>query len=536
MRRACLCLLLLVAGTMGVGAQSADDDRLITITFQGMDLDRVLKAVSDELQVRFLYDDKILGRKVNLVSPVDIPRSELLTVLLSVLEIHGFTLVESGGEASRVWKVVPFTSPICNPANKGRVEIYSSDDLSRIPAGDGLVTLMIALKHIDARSAFIAIQGMASDPRMVQAVESANAVAVTDTAENARRIGNMVRTMDQPRTGAVMDVIELKHADPADIVSRLTPLLQTLTVDASPRPPGPPDLGAVASPRPFLVADPRTRQIIIRATKDQIDQLRTLVQEKLDRAPAPPAALDPANLGEVATCKLEELEQRTDGNEVLTLVVPLQHADARGVFIAVQGMASDPRLVQAVEDTATVVVTDRVASLRRIASVLRTIDAARRRTTEAIAVQTVLLTVDPSILASLGGADPLAADPETLCSALLSQPREGVRTLLHWSGRVQEGCEAATEDSASIEPGTDKEGASARGVRQSLVVGLLPSRGTVSLDVKLRVTYGQQGERVMEQSTTLAGPEGKWLMWGATSHVGAGGLVHLFFAKVARWQ
>ena len=234
--------------------------------------------------------------------------------------------------------------------------------------------------------------------------------------------------------------------------------------------------------------------------------------------------------------KSEELDQRKDGDEVVTMMATLQNASARSVFIAVQGLASDPRLVGAVEDTETVFVTDRVSNLRRIASVLRTIDAAPRRRTEAVSVQTVLLAVDPSILASLGGADPLAADPETLYSALLSQPHEGVRTLAQWSGRVQEGCEAATEDSASIEPGTDKEDASARGVRQSLVVRLLPSLGTVSLDVKLRVAYGQQGERAMEQSITLAGAEGKWLMWGATSHVGAGSLVHLFFAKVARWQ
>jgi len=202
MRHALLAVVLLVALAPRLAAQGAPPPKegTISINFDGMDLDRILKMVSDELQVRFLYDDKVLKRKVNVLSPVDIPRVHLLSVLQAILEQQGFTMVKAGTPEAEVWKVVPFTQPH-GPSSSGRIKTYVMGDTDKLPEGEELTSLAIRLDHVDARSVFIAVQGMASDPRMVQAIESANVVIVTDTAPNIRRIAEVVRMMDVPGHG-----------------------------------------------------------------------------------------------------------------------------------------------------------------------------------------------------------------------------------------------------------------------------------------------------------------------------------------------
>lgn len=191
-------LLALASVASPQGKAGGDDDK-VDLNLQGMDLDRVVQLVSDELKVRFMYDDKILKRKVNLISPVEIPRDRLFSVFVTILEMHGFTTVKSGPEGAEVWKIVPFTQPLVNPANKGSLPTVEISRADILPPGEELATLIIPLTNCDARSAFIAIQGMAGDPRMVQAIEPTNVVIVTDTGSNLRRIAEVARLMDRPQ-------------------------------------------------------------------------------------------------------------------------------------------------------------------------------------------------------------------------------------------------------------------------------------------------------------------------------------------------
>lgn len=286
-----LAFLAVLAASAPVCAQAPpggpkDPNGEITADFSGTDLDRILKLVSGDLDVRFLYDDKVLKRKVNLLSPVNIKRKDLLAVLQSILEMQGFTMVKAGPAEAEIWKVVPFTQPIVNPLNKGKIKAYTMEDVKDVPEGEELATLVVRLQFVDARSAFIAVQGMASDPRMVQAIETANVVIVTDTAQNIKRISDIVRIMDVQKPGALIEVIALKYADPKDIVDKLTPLLQSIgNTDIGQKLPGQgqPDIGPGGSTqRPFLVADPRTRQIIIFALKGPMEQLKSLIRDRLD--------------------------------------------------------------------------------------------------------------------------------------------------------------------------------------------------------------------------------------------------------------
>lgn len=311
-------LLLLLAAPVLAQAPPKDPEQRIPLQITGMDLDRLLKLVSDELEVRFLYDEKILKRKVNLLSPTDVKRKDLMGVLMSILEMQNFTMVKAGPPEAVMWKIVPFTAPIANPPNKGIIQPLDLSEIeTKLPQSEELVSLVARLKYVDARSAFIAIQGMAGDPRGVQAIESANVVVVTDTAQNIRRIADIIKLMDVEKPGPELEVIKLRFADPKDIVDKLTPLLQMWVSTVGPKIPGQPDVpgGGGDQSRPFLVADQRTGQIIIFATKERIAALRSLIRDKLD-----------------LPVKYAERQ---------AIVVPLRHASAKTLVEELKQVATD---------------------------------------------------------------------------------------------------------------------------------------------------------------------------------------------------
>ncbi len=193
-----LIMLCLMSSTAVAQGEERDPSEMIEFQCEGLDLDRMLKLLSDELGIRILYDEKLLKRKVWLLSPVKVQRKDLLALFASILEMQNFTMVKSGPADAEVWKVVPFTAPIANPSNKGKIMVVSQEDLDRLPDSEELATLVINLRHADARGAFIAAQGMASDPRMVRMIESANTICLTDLAHNLRWIGKAIQAMDVP--------------------------------------------------------------------------------------------------------------------------------------------------------------------------------------------------------------------------------------------------------------------------------------------------------------------------------------------------
>jgi type II secretory pathway component GspD/PulD (secretin) len=142
--------------------------------------------------------------------------------------------------------------------------------------------------------------------------ESANAVVVTDTQANVRRVAEIIKAIDAGAEDfTVVKVRRLKNADPAETVDLLSSLFpdqgrsdqgQTPTqFGGGPPGPGgfgfgPPGAGNMdgqsatnsrlkKGAKVVAVADPRTASIVISAPKDLIGQVEQVVDE-LDKDPA----------------------------------------------------------------------------------------------------------------------------------------------------------------------------------------------------------------------------------------------------------
>ena len=78
------------------------DDKLITMNFQDIELDALVKFISEITGRNFILDDRVKG-KVTIISPGKISVDEAYAVFQSVLQVKGFTTVPSGA----VIKILP---------------------------------------------------------------------------------------------------------------------------------------------------------------------------------------------------------------------------------------------------------------------------------------------------------------------------------------------------------------------------------------------------------------------------------------------
>jgi general secretion pathway protein D len=112
----------------------------ITMNFDDADLRDVIKFISDLTGKNFIVDDKVKG-KVTIFSPTPITVEEAYQVFLSVLEMKGFTVVESG----KITKIVP-----SKDARYRDIPTIKEQDSKRTLQEDRIITRIIPLNFADA--------------------------------------------------------------------------------------------------------------------------------------------------------------------------------------------------------------------------------------------------------------------------------------------------------------------------------------------------------------------------------------------------
>ena len=108
----------------------------ITINFNNIELQAFTKFISDLTKKNFIIDDKVQG-KVTIVSPTRISKEEAYQTFLSVLEVKGFTAVET----DNVIKIIP-----SREVKQSGVKVIS--DKERDIRGEGFVTKIFHLNYV----------------------------------------------------------------------------------------------------------------------------------------------------------------------------------------------------------------------------------------------------------------------------------------------------------------------------------------------------------------------------------------------------
>ncbi len=207
-----LGMVVLAAAVAGdAPAQTATGSTTyVNFSFDQADLRLLAKLVGDMTGRRFIIDNAVSG-KITVVTPPQIPVSEVYPLFLSILESSGFSVVEE----DQAYRIVPLperavaSAPVVTPGEAaGR---------------GGVITKVIKVEHISVAELKKALDPMIRGGKAgaLTAFGPTNHLIVTDTAENIARLEKVIGELDRPGGARVVEVVKLEHASADELAGQL---------------------------------------------------------------------------------------------------------------------------------------------------------------------------------------------------------------------------------------------------------------------------------------------------------------------------
>ena len=240
-------------------AVAGDQNGMVQLTFPDqIEMKVLIDYVSQRLGVRFFYDEAVEGKSISVKAPEAIPADSLLDVLQSALKIKGLALVDAEVEG---WK------RIVAAENLTAIAVPARDQPLDQFAGTVAVTHAFPLTNVTPEQVNAILEPFLSQPGAnAIPVADQNLLIVTDYAGNLDRIKRLITTLDQPGPERLLEFLPVDHLDAGELSQQITRTLATRV------PPQPGELPPSVSP------DPRTNQLLIVGTKEQIVAVKELVQ------------------------------------------------------------------------------------------------------------------------------------------------------------------------------------------------------------------------------------------------------------------
>jgi general secretion pathway protein D len=190
------------------------DEKLITMNFQDIELDALVKFISEITGRNFILDDRVKG-KVTIISPGKISIDEAYAVFQSVLQVKGFTTVPSGA----ILKILP-----AQEAKSSTVETIFPG--RPIVESDEFVTQLIPLHNVDVSNMLGIIQPLVSANGLLAAYTATNTMIIIDSAANIERIVKILNELDVADKERGIEVIRLNYAFATEIAAVLEQVLE----------------------------------------------------------------------------------------------------------------------------------------------------------------------------------------------------------------------------------------------------------------------------------------------------------------------
>jgi len=374
----------------------------VILNFTDVDIATMVKFISDLTGKNFVMDEKVKG-KISVYSPAKLSNEEAFNVFTSVLELKGFTLIQSG----KVYKIVPAAT-----AKQSGTKLYGDKD--KIPVNESYVARVITLENIPAQDAVTFLQPIVSKDGHVSAFGAANMLLVVDSSMNIQKIIAIVEMIDAEKRRELPEVIYLKNAGAENVAK----VLQDWSGSRA-RQPG---QAAAASVGTTIVPDTRLNAILVFGTEKDKEEIRKLVA-LVDVAP-------PTSSGKVNVYYLENGDA-TDIAKVLDGVVKGSAAQVQpGQAAAPQSSPFDGGKITITPDKATnsLVIMASPTDYQNLLQVIQKLDRKRRQ----VFVQALIAEVSLDRLKALGvqwgaiagGANKTATaagiyDPQNVISSVL---------------------------------------------------------------------------------------------------------------------
>lgn len=224
----------------------------VTLNLKDADIGAVISTVAEITGKNFIVDPRVKA-KVTVISSKPMNKDEVYQVFLSILDVHGFAVVPSGG----VLKIVP-------DINAKQSAIPTLPD-SRIAGTDMVATQIIPIHNVSAAQLVPILRPLVPQQGHLAAYPATNTLIISDRASNIERLVKIIQRIDQAGDNDV-EVVPLQHASAADVARILTSLSK----------PGPGEAGTGMG-TPNVIADERTNSILMSGDKSVRLAMRAII-------------------------------------------------------------------------------------------------------------------------------------------------------------------------------------------------------------------------------------------------------------------
>lgn len=222
-----------------------------TVNFKDADIHEVIKFVADARDLVVVIDPQVKG-KVRVVSSKTLNDEELYNLFLTVLEINGYSAIDSKG----ILHIVPSKDARTAPSAVNPAQPYNAQ----------FITEVFQLKNIDAAKLIPILRPLVPQQSHMAAYANSNAIILSDTAANIERMRQLIEKVDNNAIEKT-EIITLQFASAEDVVSLITNLDKQEKADR----------GAAMSPA-MLVADTRTNSVVVLGDEMARERVKFLIK------------------------------------------------------------------------------------------------------------------------------------------------------------------------------------------------------------------------------------------------------------------
>ena len=359
----------------------------ITVNFKDASLDAVLEHLASSAGFVVMKEGPVDGR-VSLMSKTPVRPEEAVTLLAAALKNNGYTAIQDG----RVLTIMPR-----DKAKKGSIPVRFGADPETIEPTQELITQVIPIRNVDAAKLKGELQPLLSPEADVTATTGSNAIVVTDTAANIRRLVNIISGLDRGE-GKTYDIriTKLKHANAAAAAKLITAVFKS-EPQGMPGQPGMPPMQPGQQPpgggpreglipgggvdqalrggKVYASADDRTNTLVVTGPAETLKVVDDILKQ-LDANPA-------AGYSEIRAFTLDYAEAESTSKMIASLFKPddNQDSDRFSIFYGSRfgGGDQDQGKVKVTtafdERTNTVIVTAPAGPMEIIEGLIKKLDA-----------------------------------------------------------------------------------------------------------------------------------------------------------------
>jgi general secretion pathway protein D len=323
----------------------------VVLNFNEVDISTMVKFISDLTGRNFVLDDRVKG-KISVYSPSKLSTEEAYNVFVSVLELKGFTVVQSG----KVAKIIPSAA-----AKQSGFTLLPSG--ATPPVNEKYVAQVSKLENISAQEAQTFLQPMVSKDGHISAFGPGNLLLIVDSSLNLLKLQEILHAIDNDRIRGGLEIIYLQHAAAENVATTIRQWLSGSEVRTAA---GQVPTGSAAGIAASVMADQRLNALLVFGNDAIKKSVREMVA-KLDTAP--PEASSKLNVYYLENTDATEMAKVLEGVvKGLTPVTPGQPAAAVSPFDSGKVTITPDRT------TNSLVIMASVADYNNLAQVIKKLD------------------------------------------------------------------------------------------------------------------------------------------------------------------